>query len=57
MKKKIYTRPVSVVLNEDIFNAVKAITDQGEISLSDYIREAIQEKLADENAAARRNKP
>ena len=45
MKKKIYTRPVSVTLPDEMFDQVKAITDQGNIGLSDYIREAIQLKL------------
>ena len=29
MKKKIYTRPISVVLTDEIFNRIKEITDQG----------------------------
>ncbi len=42
MKKKIFTRPVSVTLPEEMFDQIKAITDKENISLSDYIREAIQ---------------
>ena len=49
MKKKIYTRPISVVLSDEMFNRIKIITDQGDIGFSDYIREAIQEKLANRN--------
>jgi len=49
MKKKIYTRPISVVLSDEMFNKIKIITDQGDIGFSDYIREAIQEKLNKEN--------
>jgi len=45
MKKKIYTRPVSIVLPDEMFQQIKAISDQGNFGLSDYIREAIQEKL------------
>jgi Arc/MetJ-type ribon-helix-helix transcriptional regulator len=48
MKKKVFTRPVSVVLSDEMFDQIKTITDKGEIGLSDYIREAIQEKLASE---------
>ena len=50
MKKKIYTRPVSVVLSQEIFMQIQEITDQEDISISDYIRDAIQEKLASENS-------
>lgn len=46
MKKKVYTRPVSVVLSVEMFDQVKTIADNEEIGISDYIREAIQEKLA-----------
>lgn len=46
MKKKLFTRPVSVTLPEEVFNEIKTITDAADIGISDYIREAIQEKLA-----------
>ena len=46
MKKKVYTRPVSVMLSEEMFDQVKTIADNEEIGISDYIREAIREKLA-----------
>lgn len=45
MKQKLFTRPISVVLSIDMFDQIKAITDQRNIALSDYIREALQEKL------------
>jgi hypothetical protein len=54
MKKKIYIRLVSVVLTDETFNSIKMITDQGNIGISDYIREAIQKKLADDNEIAPR---
>ena len=46
MKKKVYTRPVSVALSEEMFVQVKTIADNEEIGISDYIRESIREKLA-----------
>ena len=46
MKKKVYTRPVSVMLSEEMFDQVKTITDQASIGISDFVREAIREKLA-----------
>lgn len=46
MKKKVYTRPVSIVLSVKMFDQIKTITDQASIGISDYIREAIREKLA-----------
>ena len=49
MKKKVYTRPVSVALSEDLFVQVKTIADNEEIGISDYIRDAIREKLTTHN--------
>lgn len=49
MKKKVFIRPVSVVLPDEMFDQIKIITDAGEISISDYIRVAIQEKLTNKN--------
>ena len=46
MKKKRFTRPVSITLPEEMFNDIKAITDERDIGISDYIREAIEEKMA-----------
>jgi hypothetical protein len=45
MKKKLLTRPVCVMFSSEIYQHIKDITDQQEISLSDYIREAIQQIL------------
>jgi Arc/MetJ-type ribon-helix-helix transcriptional regulator len=51
MKRKVFTRPVSVVLSVEMYQQVSDITERREISVSDYIREAIQEKLSVKSAA------
>lgn len=53
MKKKLFTRPVSVVLTDEMFHEIKVIADTEDIGISDYVREAIQEKLA--NTATTQN--
>ena len=45
MKKRIYDRPVSVTLSECMFRRIYEIAEKEEISMSEVIREAIQEKL------------
>ena len=45
MKKRIYSRPVSVTLSDDMFKQIYEIAEKQEISMSEYIREAIQKKL------------
>ena len=49
MKQKLFTRPISVMLSVDMFDQIKAITDKRNIGFSDFIREAIQEKLNRKN--------
>lgn len=53
MKRKIYNRPVSVTLSEEMFGQIKKITDSGDISISDYIRIAIQYGLDNEELNTR----
>ena len=48
MKRKIFTRPVSIVLSIEMFQQIKEITDHKDIGISDYIRDAIKEKLESE---------
>jgi len=45
MKKRIYSRPVSVTLSEDMFQQIYEIAEKEEISMSEVIRDSIQEKL------------
>jgi metal-responsive CopG/Arc/MetJ family transcriptional regulator len=45
MKKKIYSRPVSVTLSECMFQQIYEIAEKEEVSMSEVIRDAIQEKL------------
>lgn len=49
MKKKLYTRPVSVTLSDEMFEQIKITTDSWEISISDYIRLAIHKMLKKTN--------
>jgi predicted DNA-binding protein len=48
MKKRIYTRPVSIMLSTEMYEQISGLTDQQEISVSDYIREALEERLENE---------
>ena len=45
MKKRIYDRPVSVTLSECMFRQIYEIAEKEEVSMSEVIRKAIQEKL------------
>ena len=45
MRKKILTRPVCVMLSDEMYRQIAEITDKVEISISDYIREALQKAI------------
>jgi metal-responsive CopG/Arc/MetJ family transcriptional regulator len=45
MKKRIFSRPVSVTLSECMFRQIHEIAEKEEISMSEVIRDSIQEKL------------
>jgi len=53
MKKKLYTRPVSVTLSDEMFEQIKTFTDSIDISISDYIRLAIKRSLDIEETNSR----
>ena len=38
-------RPVPIILPEEMFEQIKAITDSEDIAISDYVRVANQEKM------------
>lgn len=48
MKKKIFTRSVGVMFTEEMYLRMKEITDQENIGISDFIRDAVQQKLEKE---------
>jgi metal-responsive CopG/Arc/MetJ family transcriptional regulator len=46
LKKRIYSRPVSVTLSDEMFRQIHEIAEKEEVSMSEVIRKAIQEKLS-----------
>ena len=45
MLKKRYTRPVTITMEESRYEWIKMITDKEEMSLSEWIRDAIDKKF------------
>lgn len=56
MKKKIFVRPVSVTLSDEMFKQLYEIAEKEEISMSEVIRDAIQEKLMKESCSSITNR-
>ncbi len=49
MRKKVYTRQVGVLFSKDTYAELIRITDELEISVSEYIRRIVETKLKNEN--------
>ena len=45
MRKKIMTRQMAVTVSEDTWNKILKVTDKEEISISSWIREAVERYL------------
>jgi hypothetical protein len=54
MKKKIFTRSVGIMFTEEMYLQIKKITDQEEIGISDFIRNAVQQRLEKEKRPSRK---
>jgi len=50
MKKKLFTRSVGVMFTEEMYLKIKEITDREDIGVSDFIRQAVQQKLEKEQS-------
>ena len=53
MKKARYTKGFSMALRPDVFERIKAITDEREISMADWVREAAERALNNETEGGR----
>jgi len=45
MRKRILTQQVAVMISEELHRQIIEITDRAEISISEFVREAIEEKI------------
>jgi hypothetical protein len=49
MKKRLYFRPITVVVSESMYQQLIQLTQQTDDSLSEWVRDAITMKLANTN--------
>jgi predicted CopG family antitoxin len=45
MRKKVFTRQLAVSVSEDTWQRILKSTDEAEVSISEWIREAIEKRL------------
>ena len=48
MRKRLFTRQLGITVAEEMYQTIIAICDKKEQSMAEYIREAIEAKLAQE---------
>jgi predicted DNA-binding protein len=53
MRKRSYTRNVGVLVDDETYKRLIAITDKHEITLSKYIRGLIEQKISEETEDAK----
>ena len=49
MRKKTFTRQVGVLFSDDTYEELVRITDEIEISLSEFLRKIVEEKINQKN--------
>jgi predicted CopG family antitoxin len=49
MRKKKYTNYIGVLFDDETYNNLVRITDEAELSLSEFVRTVIETKLKNEN--------
>jgi len=51
MRKAVFTAPVTIYLTQDIYEKIKEITDDRNISMAEYLRGAAEKLLSEEEAS------
>ena len=46
MRKRVYIKPIGIMVSEEMFTSILEICDQEELAISDYVRSAIELKLS-----------
>ena len=49
MRKAVFTAPVTIYLTRDIYEKIKEITDERNISMAEYLRGAAEKLLLEED--------
>ena len=55
MRKKKYSRNVGVMFDEETYQQVVSITDEKEVTISEFIRGIVQDNLNDKSKGERNN--
>jgi len=47
MKKKVFTRPLTIAFSEEVYSQIKGITEKSGISMGEWVRGAIEKALSE----------
>ena len=47
MKKKVFTRPLTIAFSEEVYSQIKGITEKSGISMGEWVRAAIEKALSE----------
>ena len=50
MKKRLYTKQLGIPVKQETYEAIVALCDEQELSLAEWVRDAIEIKLSQGNA-------
>ena len=56
MRKRVYIKPIGIMVSEEMFTSILEICDQEELAISDYVRSAIELKLSQETIDEKQSK-
>ena len=46
MRKRVYIKPIGIMVSEEMYSSILEICDQEELAISDYVRSALESKLS-----------
>ena len=49
MRKRVYIKPIGIMVSEEMYGNIIDLSDKREVSISDYVRSAIELKLSQES--------
>ena len=52
MKTAIYSKPLTIALEQGVYDQIKTITDDLRISMAEWVRTAVQKSLSDHQEKA-----
>ena len=56
MRKRVYIKPIGIMVSEEMYTNILEICDQEELAISDYVRSAIELKLSQETIDEKQSK-